>query len=71
MRVEILGIPVDGISEDEAAALIFNRITGRSPDTPPCCVVTPNPLMIMESRKKFFHSVLNYLNLIPIFTRWH
>ena len=51
MRVEILGIPVDGISEDEAAAMIFNRITGRSPDTPPCCVVTPNPLMIMESRE--------------------
>lgn len=51
MRTEILGIPVDGITENEASALIFDRINGRSPDAPPYCVVTPNPLMIMESRK--------------------
>jgi len=50
-RFEILGTRLDIVTEDEAAAFLFDRITSDADrkTAPPALMVTPNPVIIMDA----------------------
>ncbi len=48
---EILGVAFDAISEEEAAGALYERISGRSGDSAPALLVTPNSAIVMKVKK--------------------
>ena len=48
---EILGVAFDAICEEEAAGALYEKISGRSGDSPPALLVTPNSAIVMIVKK--------------------